>query len=654
MNVEVDFQPLGKRARVESGVTILEAAQEADVGISSVCGGVGSCDGCRVRLEDQEEVSEPNRIEIDALGADGLLAGLRLACQTEVYGRVRVHVLPESMTATQRVQVEGEEIGFEFEPTVTIRDLTLPKAETTDLRGDFERLAAGLAEEREDGRPELRCRRLSVLRQLPGLLRENEWRIRVALGDLSPSVEVGTGGYELIAVTAPGTPMLGMAVDIGTTKLAGYLVNLATGETLAMKGIMNPQIAYGEDVMARITYCLRNENGREVLQKAVVDAINTLARDLCLAARAEGAARAEREARVEGVTRSEGAAAPEGNGDRVAYEPSQIVEAVMVGNTAMHHLLLGLPVAQLGRSPYVAAVSSPLDVRGEEIGLSFSPGATVHLLGNIAGFVGADHLAMLLATDTHRKPGVVMSVDIGTNTEITLAAHGRMIACSTASGPAFEGAHIRDGMRAAEGAIERVRILDGELSIQTIGQAAPIGICGSGILDAIAQLRLCGAMDERGALNEDHPLIRMAEPLPEAVLAAAETTGTGRDIALRRSDVNEIQLAKGAMRAGMELLFEAAGVAASDVEEFIIAGAFGTYISVEAAVVIGMFPDIPRDRFRQVGNAAGIGAKQALLSGARRAEAARIRERVEYLELTVNRRFQEEFLKAMYLTNGLP
>jgi uncharacterized 2Fe-2S/4Fe-4S cluster protein (DUF4445 family) len=321
----------------------------------------------------------------------------------------------------------------------------------------------------------------------------------------------------------------------------------------------------------------------------------------------------------------------------------------MVGNTAMHHLLLGLPVEQLGLAPYVPAVTSPLDVTANELGLSFSPGATLHLLANIAGFVGADHLSMLLATETHKKRGVVVSLDIGTNTEITLAAKGRMIACSTASGPAFEGAHIRDGMRAAEGAIERIQIIGNDLVFQTIGQQAPIGICGSGILDGVAQLRLCGAMDHKGGLDEGHPLIRRGEKLHEALLVDAQASGHGHDIVLTRADINEIQLAKGAMRAGLELLFEAAAVGADDVDEFIIAGAFGTYISVEAAVAIGMFPDIPLDRFRQVGNAAGAGAKQALLSKARRSEAEGIGQRLEYLELTVSQRFQEEFLKAMYM-----
>jgi len=611
MKVEVDFQPIGKRVDIETGSTVLEAAQEAGVGISAICGGAGSCDACRVRLAHQEQVSQPNKTEVVALSAVELAAGIRLACQTEILRPVRVDVPPESMTATQRTQVEGEEISFEFESPVEIRDLTLSKAQATDLRADFERVSAALSEE---GLPALHCRRLTIMKQIPELLRKNQWRIRV-----------GLRGSELVSVTAPGVPLLGMAVDIGTTKVAGYLVNMADGKTLAMKGIMNPQIAYGEDVLARITHCMMHDNGRNVLQKAIVDGLNDLARDLCAAA---------------------------GAGDEtsgVVYDSSQIVESVMVGNTVMHHLLLGLPVEQLGLAPYVAAVSSPLDVKGDELGLDFSTGATVHLLGNIAGFVGADHLSMLLATDTHKKTGVVVSLDIGTNTEITLATNGRMIACSTASGPAFEGAHIRHGMRAADGAIERVQISDDQLSFQTIGNSAPVGICGSGILDAIAQLRLCGAMNEKGALDENHPLIRRGEKLSEALIADAEITGHGHDIVLTRADINEIQMAKGAMRAGIELLFDAAGVRAADVDEFIIAGAFGTYISVGSAVAIGMFPEIPLDRFRQVGNAAGMGAKQALLSTTRRAEAADIGKRVEYLELTVSQRFQEEFLKAMYL-----
>ncbi len=611
MKIEVDFQPIGKRVEVTPGTTVLEAAQEAGVGISAICGGNGSCGACRVRLTDQKSVGKPTETEIEILDADELSAGLRLACRTEIYGTTRVDVPPESMSVAQRTQVEGKEIDFTFAPPVAIEDLALPKATITDLTSDFDRISSVLS---NNGHPPLHCRRLDIIKRIPELLRQNDWRIRV-----------GVRGDELVSVAAPGTPLLGLAVDIGTTKVAGYLVDMATGQTLAMEGIMNPQIAYGEDVMSRISYCMNRADGLDILQKAMIDALNELSVRLCRTASENGEA------------------------SRTAYAPSQIIEAVMVGNTAMHHILLGLPVKQLGLAPYIAAVSSPLDVKADEIGLNFSFGATVHLPCNIAGFVGADHVSMLLATNTHTQNGVVVSLDIGTNTEITIGTRGRLIACSTASGPAFEGAHIRHGMRAADGAIEHVQIEAHELTFQTIGNAPPVGICGSGILDAIAQLKRCGAIDHKGAFEEKHPLIRRRNEELEVLLAPADQTPHIHDIVLTRSDVNEIQLAKGAMRAGIEILLDAAGVSAADIDEFIIAGAFGTYISVASAVEIGMFPNIPLSRFHQVGNAAGIGARQVLLSSSRRAEAADIGKRVEYLELTTSKIFQKKFLEAMYL-----
>jgi uncharacterized 2Fe-2S/4Fe-4S cluster protein (DUF4445 family) len=435
---------------------------------------------------------------------------------------------------------------------------------------------------------------------LPDLLRENNWELRVGVRD-----------NEVVSLAHPGAPVLGLAVDIGTTKIAGYLVDLVSGKTLAMRGLMNPQISYGEDVMARIAYTISHEDGSDVLQAAIVDALNGLAGDLCDDARQLQ------------------------SGSRPRLDPSQIVEAVVVGNTAMHHLFLGLPVRQLGLAPYVAAVSSPLDLRASEIGLRLASTASVHLFSNIAGFVGADHVSMLLATGAHLTGDkVIVRLDIGTNTEITLAANDRLMACSTASGPAFEGAHIRDGMRAADGAIERVRVADGKVEYQTIGGGPPVGICGSGILDAIAQLKLAGAINRRGAMDTAHPLVRAAENGTEVLLAPASVTRHGRDIVLSRKDVSEIQLSKGAMRAGIEILLEQLGLTAGDIDEFIIAGAFGTYIDVASAVTIGMFPAIPLERFRQVGNAAGIGAKLALLSSAQRAQAAELATSVEYLELT--------------------
>ncbi|MBU2550653.1 MAG: DUF4445 domain-containing protein [Proteobacteria bacterium] len=599
MSVTVDFQPSGRYVEVEPGTTLLDAARMAGVDLTADCGGKGGCGRCRVRLSLEAPVSPPSGMETEEIGPADLSRGVRLACQVQVLGGTRVDVPPESLNAPQRAQVEGEERPVDVAPQVRTMDLVLQEPDRDDLRADWRRLADAVAEVGGSVSP---CRELLVLRQLPDLLREHDWRVRI-----------GLRGAEAICVAPPGTPMLGLAVDIGTTSLAAYLVDLTTGRTLAQLGEMNPQIAYGEDVMSRIAYTMEHEQGLDLLQSALVDRLNRMAENLC----------------------------------GRDYDRGQIVDAVVVGNTAMHHLFLGLPVRQLGLSPYVAAVSSALDVRANRLGLGLAPGALVHLLPNIAGFVGADHTSMLLATGAHKKTGVAISLDVGTNTEITLTAHGRLISCSAASGPAFEGAHIKDGMRAADGAIERLRVVDGRIEYQTIGHQAPVGLCGSGILDAVAQLKRAGILDRRAAMDLEHPLVRRGEKGLEVVIASADETRHGREVILTRKDISEVQLAKGAIRAGIEILLREAGLEAAAVDEFVIAGAFGSYIDVRSAVTIGMFPDIPLERFHQVGNAAGMGARMCLISAGLRVEAAALAERIEYLELTNRPDFTTFFAQSM-------
>ncbi|HJW91716.1 MAG TPA: ASKHA domain-containing protein, partial [Anaerolineales bacterium] len=424
---------------------------------------------------------------------------------------------------------------------------------------------------------------------------------------------------QLVAVLPSGSQLLGLAVDIGTTKLAAYLVDLETGQVSAKAGAMNPQIGYGEDVISRIAYTLEHPDGAAVLQARLVQALNQLVKELC---------------------------------SEVGARSSQVVEAVLVGNTAMHHLCARLPVRQLGLSPYVPVIGEALELRASEIGLELSSGARVYLPPNIAGYVGADHVAMLLAMDMGHKVYPTIALDIGTNTEITLAVpqgdgRVRMLSCSCASGPAFEGAHIRHGMRAAPGAIERVQLIDGQVYMKTIGKSAPVGICGSGILDTIAALRAAAILDRRGVFQENHPSVRRTNGKLEFVLAPKSLSGNNQDITVSREDVNEIQLAKGAIRAGVEILLDVAGLEAKSLQEFIVAGAFGTYLDLESAIQVGMFPALPRERYRQVGNAAGAGARQLLVSVARRHEAARLARQVEYIELTNHRSFTDAFVKAL-------
>jgi uncharacterized 2Fe-2S/4Fe-4S cluster protein (DUF4445 family) len=596
----IDFEPVGRRTEVPAGMNLLQAARQAGVGLVSLCGGDGWCGSCQVRIA-SGEVSSPTSAEENTFTAAELANGYRLACQTVPLGDVKIDIPAESLSTPQRLQIEGQELPVTINPSVRPVDLELAPPSLHDLRSDTTRLRAALTEE---GHASVRFG-MPVLADLSSQLRATRWSARLALRD-----------GEIIAVAPPGERLLGLAVDIGTTKLAAYLLDLATGATLAMTGAMNPQIAYGEDVVSRIAYTREHNDGRGVLQSRLVETLNEMVGDLC---------------------------------SQTTTPRDAIVEAVVVGNTAMHHLFAGLPVEQLGLSPYVPAVSEALALRAREIGLTLAPGAYVYLLPNIAGYVGADHVAMVLATEVWQSDRTAMAVDIGTNTEITLATDGRLLSCSCASGPAFEGAHIRYGMRAAPGAIERVQISDNEVRIYTIDHQPPVGICGSGILDVVAEMRSAGALNERGALQTDHPRVRPGNPLTEFLLVPAAETGHGRDITMNRKDVNEIQLAKGAIRSGIEILLATAGISAGDVEDFIIAGAFGTYIHVGSAVQIGMFPDLPIDRFHQVGNAAGIGAKQVLISADRRRAADEIVERIEYIELTTHPDFQEIFLQALYL-----
>lgn len=613
MSMIVDFQPIGIKIEIDEGTSLLEAAQNAGIGLTAICGGKMACGTCVVRLESGAKANEPTSVEKKKLSEEKLAAGFRLACQTRITESAVIDIPLESMTTPQRTQVEGEEEEIPFEPSIRSFDLEFEDAMKTDLHSDWEKIRDALiAKGIED--PGMRA--LKTHQQIPSILRDNDWRIKVV-----------THHDNVANVSAPNTPVLGLAVDVGTTKIAGYLIDMTNGETLAKQGIMNPQISYGEDVMARITYIMENENGGETLQKAVVDGINKMVVEMC------------KEVNISQRTKDK---------ELPAYDSSQIVEAVLVGNTAIHHILMGLPVRQLGLAPYISAVSTPMDSYAAEIGLKAAPGANVHLLPNIAGFVGADHVSMLLATGVQTEKQTTLFIDIGTNTEISLKTPKKMVSCSAASGPAFEGAHIANGMRAADGAIERVKIDAEGVHYQTINNTEPVGICGSGIIDAIAQMIDSEVINRRGGFNEEHPFMKGNDKNDGLVIASAEETKHKRSIGMNRKDVSEIQLAKGAIRAGIELMMTECEIEAKDIEKVIIAGAFGSFINIRSALTLGIFPKIDEDKFIQVGNAAGIGAKQALMSCPKRKESQVIAQSTTYLELSTHPDFSTEFAKGMF------
>lgn len=598
MPFQVDFEPVGRRISVEPKTTLLNAAQRAGVLLTAICGGEGSCGRCIVRVV-SGQVSPPTHIEQSELGREPIAAGWRLACQTNIASDVRVHTPPDSLATMQRTQIEGQAVTVELQPTVQAFSVQVAPPALDDLRSDANRIRSAIS--RDDLAFDPR-----VLQRLSSDLRDQQFH-------LSAFVRRN----EIIGVRPAGTAPLGLAVDVGTTKLAAYLVDLSTGNTLAAQGAMNPQIAYGEDVMARIKHAVSQPDGAEQLRTAIVEALNGLARDLCAQA---------------------------------SRNVMDIADAVVVGNTAMHHLFLGLPVRQLGLAPFVAAENAALTFKARDVGLELAPGAYVHLLPNVAGFIGADHVAMLLATGVAEREGVVLAMDIGTNTEVSLRARGKHFACSTASGPAFEGAHIRFGMRAAPGAIERVSIRDGKVFYQTVGNAPPVGLCGSGILDLVAQLRRANIINVYGVFqNENHnPRLRRSDRGIEFIVVHGDENN-GIEITFDRRDISEIQLAKGAMRAGVNILLKRAGVLETDIDELIIAGAFGTYLDAQSGLDIGMFPRVERSKIKQVGNAAGAGARMALLSIAQREHAVRIARQIEYVELTMEPEFSSEFAHALGL-----
>jgi uncharacterized 2Fe-2S/4Fe-4S cluster protein (DUF4445 family) len=601
----VNFQPIGKRVSVSASQTLLSAAQGAGIDIASICGGIGSCNSCKIRLINGSLTLQTLEEEAIFTAAE-LDSGYRLACQSYPQSDLTVEIPPDSLTAPQRLQVEGQELAVQIDPAVIPIVIDIPEPTINDLRADTIRVVDALI---LFGRIPPFYFAPSVLEELSPILRQNEWHVSLAMRKSS-----------IIAVLPPSLPLLGLAVDVGTTKLAAYLCDLSTGTVLAKGSAMNPQTAFGEDVISRISYSTTAPDGRKTLQRRLVETLNQLIQNLCMQA----------------------------GGPAQPVTSEQIVDAVVVGNTAMHHLFSGLPVHQLGVAPYVPAVSESLEIDACRLGLAIAPGSKIYLPPNIAGYVGADHVAMLLATGIAIASKTTIALDIGTNTEISLLHDGEIISCSCASGPAFEGAHIQAGMRAAPGAIERVQVIHGELRTQTIDNLPPIGICGSGILDAIACMQQLGAMDQRGSLIPDHPLIRQADHSRCFVLIDRSKSGTGQDLVITRKDVNEIQLAKGAIRTGIEVLLEIAGIPSHAIEEFIIAGAFGTYINIPSAIQIGMFPLLPLDRFHQVGNAAGAGARQMLISIGQRSIADDIARRVKYIELSTYPNFTRLFSNSLF------
>lgn len=594
--LEVAFRPFDKQTRVPEGTTLFNAAHWIGLPIESTCGGRGTCGKCKVQvLAGDVEVDPADRRWFSEAE---LAEGWRLACEAEVYGDAECFV-PELMQVPKAATM-GMSRFVLLEPNVHKIHLVMPEPTLEDPRADIERLRAALDAEGYGVQADLRA-----LRHLPIALRKASFDVTAVLC-----------GEHLVAIEPGDTTEVayGVAVDVGTTTVVATLMDLRAGAAVAVSSNLNGQAPFGADVISRIARTWMDERAAAELQRTVVETIDGLLADVYAAA---------------GVT------------------SAHVYEMVVVGNATMLHLLLGVDAHAISVAPFVPAFREPLDLPAAALGLDIHPEGRIQVLPSIGAYVGADIVAGIQATGLTREPELRLFVDVGTNGEIVLGNAERVLASAAPAGPTFEGGHVKHGMRAANGAIEGVTITGGDVQLQVIGGSAPRGICGSGLIDAVAQLRLAGLVDASGRLAraEDVP----GHPLLHRLVEEGGVRGfrLAEGLTLTQRDIRELQSAKGAIATGISSLMELLGVETEDLHQVLLAGSFGTYIDPQSARIIGLVPPVQVERIAAAGNAAGEGAKMALLSFREREMAFDLLRRVEYVELSGRPGFNEAFIDSV-------
>ena len=622
--------PSGRRGRFPLGTPLLQAARQLGVDIDSVCGGRGICGRCQIELAEGQfakhgitstaahitPLSDPERRFAERRGLDG---GRRLSCHAKLKGDVVIDVPPDSQVHRQVVRKAAEVCDIQIDPVVRLCYVEVTPPQLDHPAGDQERLLDALAD--QWGLQSLSCD-LRLLPDLQALLRDGQWRVTAAVLAEQRVVALWPGLQERL---------YGVALDIGSTTLSAHLCDLATGDVLAGAGRMNPQIRFGEDLMSRVSWVMMHPGGESELTAAVREAVNGLIADLTAEA---------------GVS------------------PDAVLALTVAANPIMHHLFFGLSPVELGGAPFALAVDGAVRAPAADLGLAINPGAGVYALPCIAGHVGADAAGVLLAEAPHKRSEVNLIVDVGTNAEILLGNRERLLAASSPTGPAFEGAQISCGQRAAPGAIERVRIdrqtleprfkvigcelWSDEAGFAEAAAAAGItGICGSGIIEALAELYLAGVIDPDGVI--DAALIKRTPRIRQQGRTCAYRLWDGGDgapdIEITQNDVRAVQLAKAALYAGVKLLMARFGT--TEVDRIRLAGAFGSFIDVKYAMVLGLIPDCALDQVSAAGNAAGTGARMALLNADSRTEIEALVKRIEKVETATEPNFQEQFVEAM-------
>ncbi len=602
--MKITFMPQNLEVEAAEGKTILEAASEAGVNIDGNCGGRGTCGKCKVRVirEIPEEAADPN----GKLTEEEKKSGFRLACLHQVREGMVVEI-PESMTTAQRKRrMIRLPDGFRADPAVVRTFIKVGETSLEASESDEDRICRALDKEKLDFS-------MTVLRKLPGLMKESdELTVTVCNGAV---IDVESGNSE--------DENYGIAVDIGTTTVVVMLWNMKTAELTGVDAFANPQGAYGADVISRITFAMEAEENLRKLTGFIVDSINEAVIKLT---------------------------------DEAGVDRNHIYRSVVAGNTTMSHIFAGVDPSQLAMAPFSPVFEYAIDHRAAEFGLNINPAGTCYVAANIAGHVGSDITAGIITTDIMDCDRGHLFIDIGTNGEIVMSGNGRAAACSTAAGPAFEGSSIKYGMRAAAGAIERVHIED-DVEISVIGDVTPVGICGSGIIDAVGELVRTGIVDKTGRLLGPEKL--RSKGISENIISHVTENGGvydfalyfgsegERDVFITQKDVREVQLAKAAIAAGISILMKNIGISAETLEQISIAGAFGNYITNSSAINTGLLPDIPPDRIRSLGNSAGIGASMILLSEETRRESEKAARRVEHIQLATESDFQDQYMMAM-------
>ncbi|OPZ74103.1 MAG: Na(+)-translocating NADH-quinone reductase subunit F [Firmicutes bacterium ADurb.Bin456] len=610
---KVYFELQDKKIEVPAGTDLLQTAAMAGVPVEGDCGGKGTCGKCRIRiLTGGSRKITP--VEERLFSPGELAAGWVLACRQKVTGNLVIETPGVKDDAKSKARQKWQVSGAAIDPSVQkyFRCLNLPAPE--DRTPDLERLVSSLPGQGLEAD-------LVVVAGLPRILRQAGFKVTAVLA-----------GNRIVAVEPGNTcgRSYGLALDLGTTTLAGYLVDLIKGKVAATSVSCNPQAIFGADVISRIRHAAYNKDGLRQLQEKMLDAVNGIIRRLQ---------------------------------DRAAVQNEEIYETIVVGNTTMVHLFLGIEPSNLALTPFIPAFNRSLELRSTELGLNLPPAGRIQVLPSVAGFVGSDTVAMLLAAGLDRCKNVSLAVDIGTNGEVALAARDRILVCSSAAGSAFEGYHIEHGMRAVEGAIDSV-VFGHDVQLGVIGGVAPRGICGSGLIDAVAGMLGAGIIDSAGRFVESgsgldgaglHPRLRSRLIKDGAgagfLLAPGNLTATGKDIVITQKDIKELQLAKAAIAAGVRVLLQEMGISAGSIHEVLLAGAFGSHVRKESALAIGLLPPVSPCRIRSIGNAAGDGAILCLISRTDRNRALSLCSRVEHIDLSSRADFYDKFVDALPFTD---